>query len=226
MMKYDAKKKISAGAKLAKDALYSSQREYYRETYTTQEAAPWDGAFDTKWLGAVLKEIGPARGRPALDIGTGRGKGLRALRDAGFRAVGIDYVLKPLIDARRGAVPGAMLVNGDLFAAPFTPASFDLILDWGVFHHIRRRDTKVFLDSVTSLMAPSGHFLLGCFSTKFRHKGEKNRKRNWKLHQGHYDRFSTKKELLSVFSPKFRVWSIEERSGGFYHLAMSLKDES
>lgn len=204
--------------------LYETQREYYRRVYSSGRFAPWETAFDGKWLERTLRRLGPADGRMALDLGAGRGRGARILKKAGWRVAAMDYLAEPLAAAKEPG--GAWLVQGDAFEPPFAPRSFDLALDWGVFHHTRRRDTAAFLRAVTALLKPSGVFLLGCFSTKFRHPGEKRRKRNWTRHNGHYDRFSTKSELRGLFAPLFRVDSIDEDPKGFYLLAMTLKGRS
>lgn len=116
-----------------------------------------------------------------------------------------------------------MFVNADLFANPFRHHSFDLALDWGVFHHIQRKDTGGYLRALKQLLKPGGIFLLGCFSTSFRHKGEGNRKRNWLIHKGHYDRFSTREELIRLFSPSFFILSLAETRTGFYHMSMRIR---
>ncbi|MGK7346273.1 MAG: class I SAM-dependent methyltransferase [Candidatus Nitrospinota bacterium M3_3B_026] len=206
--------------------LYKTQREYYKRVYSSGGPAPWDTAFDGEWLERKLKSLGLAGGRRALDLGAGRGRGARILKKAGWRVAAMDYLAEPLAGAKGRTDGGAWLVQGDAFEPPFAPRSFDLALDWGVFHHTRRRDTAAFLRSVTALLKPSGVFLLGCFSTKFRHPGEKRRKRNWTRHNGHYDRFSTRSELRGLFSPFFLVDSIDEDPKGFYLLAMTLKERT
>jgi SAM-dependent methyltransferase len=165
----------------------------------------------------------------ALEIGTGTGRGSRVMAEAGYKTVGLDYLLEPLRQAsqkKSEANKNPFYLQADVFKTPFTDESFDLILDWGVFHHIRRADTKLFLAVVTQLLKKDGRFLLGCFSTGFRHHGEKKRKRSWTRHRGHYDRFSTRKELRKIFTPFFIINSIAETNEGFYLIDMSLKDST
>ena len=211
------------GRKASPGDLYTTQKEYYRDAYSQAEAPPWDSAFDPLWLKRALKKIGPAKGRCALDLGTGHGKGASILKKAGWRAVGVDYLAEPLARARANTAGRLLLVQADALQPPFRERAFDLILDWDMFHHIRRRDADEYIGVVASLLAPSGKFLLGCFSTKFRHKGEKKRKRSWILHHGHYDRFSTKKELAACFSTLFAIDSIKEDPKGFYLVMMTLR---
>lgn len=212
---------------ITKDELYLSQREYYSRAYQEGGPAPWEGAFDGAWLKKAARCKAKNLSRFALEIGTGTGRGARIVAKAGYQTVGIDYVLDPIKQAARnksGVKKNPFYFQADVFNAPFADDSFDLILDWGVFHHIRRVDTNLFLDSATRLLKKDGRFLLGCFSTRYRHPGEKKRKRNWTRHHGHYDRFSTRKELREIFTPLFFINSIAETSQGFYLINMSLKD--
>lgn len=208
---------------LATEYLYKTQRGYYKNIYTKDKAIPWAGAFEEKWLYDTLDKIGPPGGRHALEIGTGHGRGAKILNERGWPTVALDYLFEPLAKAG-GTTPegraGPLYVQGDAFEAPFAGRAFGLVLDWGVFHHIRRRDTHLFLNAISGLLSYRGLFLLGAFSTRFRHAGEGARKRNWTRHHGHYDRFSTREELLNVFGKIFQIESVRDDRKGFYHLMM------
>jgi SAM-dependent methyltransferase len=211
---------------LASIALYAGQKEYYRNTYETSPSLPWDRAFDPDWLKSALAKLGPGKGKRALDIGAGKGRGSLILSANGYAVVGMDYLFEPLTTAQavsHNRRNRPLFVNADMFASPFRNRSFDLALDWGVFHHTRRKDTGEYLRALKRLLKPGGVFLLGCFSTSFRHTGEGARKRNWLIHKGHYDRFSTREELVRVFSSSFRILSIKETQPGFFHLTMKLR---
>lgn len=209
--------------RLTKDSLYLSQRDYYRTEYESGAKPPWDSAFDQKWLEGLLKRRGPGGRRLALDMGTGHGRGARTLARAGYRVVGVDYVYGAVRKAAAKGGRGILYAQADVFELPFQEEVFDFILDWGVFHHTRRRDARKLTGVVRRLLRKDGRWALGCFSTKFRHEGERKRKRNWTLHKGHYDRFSTKGELVRLFRPGFAINSITEDSGGFYLLDMVVK---
>ncbi len=214
---------------ITKDGLYVSQREYYSKTYQSGDPVPWEGAFDGAWLKKAARHKVKDHKPIALEIGTGRGRGARILAEGEYTTVGIDYVLNPLKQAsikKSEAEKNLFYIQANVFNTPFVDDSFDLLLDWGVFHHIRRADTKLFLACVTRLLKKDGRFLLGCFSTRYRHPGEKKRKRNWTRHRGHYDRFSTRKELTKIFSPLFIINSIAQTSEGFYLIDMSLKSST
>lgn len=211
---------------LSSAGLYAGQKEFYRQTYETSPSAPWDNAFDQDWLKETLRKLGTGKGKRALDIGAGRGRGSLILSANGYKTVGMDYLFTPLASANDFSINRRnrpSFVNADLFADPFRARAFDLALDWGVFHHIRRKETGDYLRALKRTLKPGGVFLLGCFSVNFRHKGEGDRKRNWLIHKGHYDRFSTKKELTRIFSPSFSILSLAETQTGFFHISMRLR---
>lgn len=207
---------------LISDKLYLSQKEYYSQTYAKAGFAPWDDAFDKSLLLKTLKAFGPTKGKMALEIGSGRGRGATILLSAGYRAIGVDYLLEPLRQAATSAKKSSPLfIHADVFAPPFKDSSFSVLLDWGLFHHIRRSDTKDYIDTVSGLLKPDGHLILGCFSTRFRHDINEKRKRNWTRHRGHYDRFSTKKELKTTFSPYFVMGAMRHNPKGFWQMVMA-----
>jgi ubiquinone/menaquinone biosynthesis C-methylase UbiE len=211
---------------LSSAILYAGQKEYYRKSYESSPSLPWEKAFDMDWLKRTLNKLGDGKGKRALDIGAGKGRGSLILSASGYKTVGMDYLLPPLTAAHdicRDRRNRPSFVNADLFANPFRDRCFDLALDWGVFHHIQRKDTGEYLLALKRALKPGGVFLLGCFSTNFRHAGEGDRQRNWLVHKGHYDRFSTREELTRVFSPSFSIMSLAETRPGFYHISMKLR---
>ncbi|MDH5478153.1 MAG: class I SAM-dependent methyltransferase [Nitrospinota bacterium] len=208
------------------DSLYTTQKEYYRSLYASEQPEPWDRFFDGDWLKGRLGAKGANKGKLALEIGAGKGRGASILSNAGYRCVAIDYLLAPMTQAPPpSGANSPCFVNADLFAAPFVDGVFNLALDWGVFHHIRRKETGLYIRAVRRLLGPDGRLLLGCFSTRFRHPGEGRRKRGFTLHHGHYDRFSTRTELKKTFGPWFIITSMEERKEGYYLLDMTAREK-
>lgn len=213
---------------LISDKLYRSQKSFYARAYSAPAKPPWDGVFNRDWLATQEKTIAETtQFKRALDIGTGLGFCANFLAGKGWRAVGIDYLLEPLLEASRATLEARhgnlkasraqkwRFVNADFFEAPFADSSFGLIVDWGLFHHIRRRDTRLYLATIERLLRPSGSLLLGCFTPRFKETSDHRSKQNWKIHNGHYDRFSTLAELRAIFDVgAFRIVSAEERQRG------------
>ncbi|MGB3939933.1 MAG: class I SAM-dependent methyltransferase [Candidatus Manganitrophaceae bacterium] len=212
-------------------AIYASQKKYFEKAYRTGEHGwPVEGPSPpvVRFLTHFKKENRSGR---ILDIGCGEGRHAALFAREGYRAVGLDN--QPLAVERAAQIAGNGRVRrnlrflvGDVFHLPFGPQAFDVILDYGCLHHICRRDTAVYLKNVVPLLKPGGYFLLSCFSTRFKHHPEEKRKRNWLVHNGHYDRFFTKGELKSIFLRDFDILNIEEENQSlhaFYHLLMCKK---
>jgi SAM-dependent methyltransferase len=170
-------------------------------------------------------------GSRVLDLGCGEGRHTFACAELGLRTVGIDY--QPGAIARARSMPKAKEAPrryywavGDAFDLPFRGGSFDLVLDCGCFHHVRKSDTGHYLKSVVPLLVPGGHFILSCFSWRFKHHPGEKRTRDWLVHRGHYDRFFRKPHFDRIFGGLFEILKIgEERDGlyAFYQVLMRKK---
>lgn len=133
--------------------------------------------------------------------------------------VGVDREPKALARARaalNGAAPGPNFLQADVFALPFSPGTFDVVVDYGCLHHVRRSDTGRYLDQVVPVLKPGGYYLLSCFSTKFKHHAGERRTRNWLVHAGHYDRFFRRADFPAMFGRWFDVEALTEDREGWY----------
>ena len=141
----------------------------------------------------------------------------------GYEVTGLDYEPLALRKARsyaRQAGVDARFVSGDALHLRFGDAAFDLVLDYGCFHHVVTRDWARYRRGIARILKPGGHLLLSVFSTKFRHHPGERRTRNWLVHRNHYDHFFTRAELRDAFAPGFELRGIlEELDGlnGFLH---------
>jgi SAM-dependent methyltransferase len=170
-----------------------------------------------------VKALGPGRGRRALDLGCGEGRHTILLARSGYAVTALDLEPLALRKARaavRAAGVRATFAVGNALDLKFADGRFDLVLDYGCFHHVVRRDWARYRREVARVLAPGGHLLLSVFSTKFRHHPDERRTRNWTVHRNHYDHFFTPAEIRRAFRDSFDTRAIlEEHEGlnGFYH---------
>jgi SAM-dependent methyltransferase len=96
-------------------------------------------------------------GTSALEIGTGTGGMLRELLNHGLRARGVEINPALIEDSRRwyGELP-VQRVSG--VTLPFADASFDVVLSFDVFEHIR--DSDAHLEEVSRVLKPGGRYLV------------------------------------------------------------------
>jgi SAM-dependent methyltransferase len=92
-----------------------------------------------------------------LEIGCGKGMMLDRLQKLGYSVSGIDMEATA-IDACHAWFPNiqAQLGSGD--SIPYPAASFDVVLSFDVFEHIRDSDRH--LREVARVLKPGGHYLL------------------------------------------------------------------
>jgi SAM-dependent methyltransferase len=97
----------------------------------------------------------PAGARVA-DLGCGSGTFTDLLRQAGYRAVGVDISPK-LVALGRLKYPGLELIEGDVESLPCEPGSFDGALLSGIVHHFP--DPGRFASEVFRILRPGGRFM-------------------------------------------------------------------
>ena len=198
--------------------IYRAQRAYFERAYETGEHG-WPTEGVSPMVARFLRTF-RGRGRCVLDIGCGEGRHTRAFAGAGALVVGVDLEPKALARAReaveRGSGRGPGFVHADAFALPFAPSTFDVVLDYGCLHHVRRRDTQRYLEQVVPLLKPEGSFLLSCFSPKFKHHAGERRTRDWLVHRGHYDRFFRRTDFDAIFGREFDILDVTEDRDGLY----------
>jgi SAM-dependent methyltransferase len=119
------------------------------------------GRLTTRWLrGATLPRhivatLGPAS--RVLDVGCGAGEFLNEVRTRfGCRVEGLD--LSEGSKQAASATFGIDVFCGPLDAAPWAPASFDLITAWWSLEHMA--DPEPALARMCTLLAPGGHMLI------------------------------------------------------------------
>lgn len=204
--------------------IYRDQGRFFRKAYETGEHG-WPTEKPTKeilnFLRALRREGVTGR---FLDLGCGEGRHLIPFARAGFRCDGLDLEPKALDRARgflgrAGVLRRVRLRRGDALHLPYPADSFDVVLDCGCFHHIRKSDERLFLRNLLRVLKPGGTFLLTVFDVKFRHSPDEkpHDERRWLVHRGHYDRFFTKGDIRRVFGKEFLLQEMGKTGQGLEH---------
>lgn len=101
---------------------------------------PLRGFIQRHYEAPRLKRLANGKTQNILEIGCGQGTGARIIHDLfgpqGY--VGIDLDPRMIQRARRKAraLPNATFVEGDVTNLEFPDASFDLVMDFGIVHHV------------------------------------------------------------------------------------------
>lgn len=111
--------------------------------------------------------------RNVLEIGCGQGTGAKIIYElfSPERYAGVDLDPRMVQRARRkaGELPNASFHQGDVANLDFSDESFDLVVDFGIVHHVPNwRDA---LAEVNRVLSPGGEFLFEDLSVETWERG-------------------------------------------------------
>ena len=118
----------------------AQQRDYYAQTaaaYDDMHLCEADEhAVAFAWLAALIRMHDFTS---LLDVGTGTGRCLRALKqqDVPIRAVGVEPVTELREIGRRNGLTEAEILPGDVLDLAFESGSFDVVCAFAVLHHVK-----------------------------------------------------------------------------------------
>ncbi len=127
------------------DAKVELQRAYYRSTAQAYDEMHSSAESEHESALQYLAALAPLWGiNSILDIGSGTGRAVVYLRNAGFDVRGVEPV-RELIDKalEKDAALAGLIVQGDGEALPFPDRSFDAVCEFGVLHHVARPELVV-----------------------------------------------------------------------------------
>jgi SAM-dependent methyltransferase len=126
--------------------------EDYLELYSHRDSGEAEEHIEL--VGCLFGEKPP---RAILDLACGAGRHTGALRQRGYRALGVDLSLTLLVQGR--ALPR---VRGDMRRLPFADGSFDWVLNFftsfGYFEG--ERENFQVLEEIARVLEPDGRYLL------------------------------------------------------------------
>lgn len=139
--------------------------------WTTFPDAQVDSAQNTRLTEIELRaksNLTPdlVRGMTILDAGVGTGRHAEILAEWGGQVLGVD--LSRSVDVaypNLARFQNAAVIQANLGALPFRPASFDIISSMGVLHHTP--DTKEYTRRLLPLLKPGGILTIWLYSDNF-----------------------------------------------------------
>lgn len=182
-----------------------------------------------------LKTVKRRKQRGAvLDLGCGDGKNAIFFARHGFEGHGVDSHPESIKRARAyasrtGVSESTHFRVGNVFQLPYPERFFDIAIDFGCLHHIHKNEWDRYLESIIRVLKPDGFYLLTVYSMRDKHVP--GRKRQYVVHQGHYDYFFSKKEVRDLFEKNFDIIGIVEETvvspdgmrHAYYHTQMQRK---
>ena len=113
-----------------------------------------DSNFELK---EILKFLGQASDKKVLDVGCGKGKFCRKIKDIGFDIIGVDPS-KELIKKAAENNKDIKFIEASATSLPFSDSEFDFIICIEVLEHIP--DTEKAIKEMTRVLKPQGRFLI------------------------------------------------------------------
>ncbi len=148
----------------------------------------------------------------ALDIGCGQGRHALYLAQQGLESYGIDYLVRPIQEAKETAkklnLSNAHFKVTDLFNLEFPENYFDLIIDWSVLDHVHPNEWNIYLKNILKVLKVNGYLCLIEFSAS--DSRIKNKLKNFAMDKGSYDHYFREDELKTLFSNNFDFVKTEE----------------
>jgi len=132
------------------------------------ESLPWELGEPRKVL-VDLVESGTVMSSKALDLCCGAGTNPIYLAKKGFEVTGLDISDKAVEFAKKQASKEdaeMFLLVADFLNLPLISAEFNLVFDFGCFHHVDIEDRNTFIEGVYRVLKFKGTYLLACFSYK------------------------------------------------------------
>lgn len=141
---------------------------FYRITYRLG-FTPWDTGIVPPQLMDLVEGPDALPAGRALDLGCGTGTQAVYLAQHGWQVTGVDFVARPLEEAKRKAAESgvqACWVQGDIthLSDLGIGTDYNLILDLACFHGLRTEQRPDTARQITGLAAPGAVFLLGAFA--------------------------------------------------------------
>ncbi|HKI05967.1 MAG TPA: class I SAM-dependent methyltransferase [Thermoanaerobaculia bacterium] len=131
--------------------------EEYLELYSHRGES--EAGEHVDFVERYLGDRGEPRPRAVLDLACGAGRHTAALRQRGYRTLGLDLSLTLLA---RMLARGLPRVSGDMRLLPFTACCFDWVLNFftsfGYFE--RERENFLVLEEIARVLSPGGRFLI------------------------------------------------------------------
>lgn|SRR3989344_629025 len=143
-----------------------------------------------------------------LDIGCGNARHAILFAKNDFESYGIDIATSAIKLAKKNAKENKVTLNlrvGSVFSLPYPENHFDVVMDSGCLHHLRKTEWGKYKKNILRVLRSGGYYYLYCFSKNtpvdppFSAK-----KRNWTLRGKHYNHFFTKKEVVDYFARNFK----------------------
>ncbi|MCH7551972.1 class I SAM-dependent methyltransferase [Patescibacteria group bacterium] len=196
---------------------YKKQKVFFKNAYDLGEKRisagyGWPLEVDPQ-LPIFLKDIQKSlQSGKVLDLGCGQGRHTIFFAQNGFDAYGIDYLERPIEEAKELAkekgLSSTHFLKMDIFQLDFPKNFFDIMLDWSILDHISPQDWDMYLKNILDSLKIGGFLILTEFSANDERVKEKEK--NFAMDRDSYDHYFKEDEIRDMFSKNFEIIEINE----------------
>ncbi|MDD5499355.1 MAG: methyltransferase domain-containing protein [Candidatus Nanoarchaeia archaeon] len=161
-----------------------------------------EGMIALEWAKKAI-----AKGK-VLDIGCGAGRNSILFAKNGFKVIGIDFsktAIKLANILRQEEKSKADFKVQSALNLTFKENYFDLIMDFGCFHHLRKNQWSKYEMQVLRALKPKAHFILYCFSKESKETGNYSKGKDYSIRNKAYNRYFSQKDLQEIFGKRFKI---------------------
>jgi len=146
-----------------------------------------------------------------LDVGCGNARNTIAFAQKGYDAYGTDVAGQAIKLARKHLKLKGVSVdlkNASVFNLPYPDNSFDIVIDFGCLHHLRKSEWNKYQRNILRVLKDKGYYYLYCFSvnTPYIQGHRRPKNRNWVTHGNmHHCHYFSYDEVINYFGKKFSI---------------------
>jgi len=154
-----------------------------------------------------------------LDIGCGNSRNAVALAKSRFKLFGIEISSEAIKLSKMNGKLNKVKIDlkeGDFLEKNYKKNEFEVCIDSGLFHHLRKYQWQEYLNILNNILRPGGYFYLKVFSVDSGklHKFTPPIGRRWLKKNNHVSRLFDVQEIESIFGQDFEIIKIMKTSKG------------
>ncbi len=154
-----------------------------------------------------------------LDIGCGNSRNAITLVRGGFKLSGIEISHEAIKLSKMNSKLNKIKIDlkeGDFLEKNYKKNEFEVCVDSGLFHHLRKYQWHEYLNVLNEILTPKGFFYLKVFSIESDklHKFTPPPGRRWLKKNNHVSRLFDAKEIEKIFGQDFEIIKTLKTSKG------------
>jgi cyclopropane fatty-acyl-phospholipid synthase-like methyltransferase len=143
-----------------------------------------------------------------LDIGCGAGRNSILFSKNNFDVYGADFSTKAINLANILNIEEKSNINFSVQSAldlKYKSDFFDLVMDFGCFHHLRKKQWKIYIKNILRVLKSKSYYLLYCFSKESKETINYKKGKNFSYNNYHYNYYFNLNELKEIFGKNFKI---------------------